>query len=143
MLSTLSHNCCCVARLQQTKVHACGILYIGTAAMNNSFSVASISTPECLQQQGLVAGSHSCSRCPVIASETEYDVLLVAEALGVSSAPVHTTVSAAAVSLVVGSSGAAQEAHASQIDILSSIQDSTEDNNVCCNGCMSHLLLWS
>lgn len=74
------------------------MLYIGTAAMNSSFSVASISTPQCLQQQGLASGGHSCSRCPVIASETEYDVLLVAEASGASSAPVHTTVSAVHVS---------------------------------------------
>lgn len=70
------------------------MLYIDSANHNSDFSVTTISTPECIQQQALVAsgGKHSCLRCPIISAETEYDVLLVAEAEGAASAPKHIMV---------------------------------------------------
>jgi hypothetical protein len=83
----------------QPKIAACGMLYVG-ANTDSSFSVATTDTPECQQQQALGAngGKHSCSRCPIIYSDTEYDMLLVAEAAGAVSGSQHIQVSAEGVS---------------------------------------------
>lgn len=66
-----------------------------TASADSTFSVTGVNTPECIQQQAAVAagGQHSCSRCPMVDAETEFDVLLVAEASGAASSPQHITVS--------------------------------------------------
>lgn len=70
------------------------MLYLDSAEVNSTFSVTTIQTPECIEQQAQLAsgGRHSCLRCPIISEETEYDVLFVAEAAGAASAPVHITV---------------------------------------------------
>jgi hypothetical protein len=82
----------------QANVAACGTLYVGTASSNSTFSVTTVNTPECEQQQAqLAAGAgskHSCSRCPILDADTVYDMILVAEAAGAASGPVHITVSA-------------------------------------------------
>lgn len=81
----------------QVKAAACGVLRVEPAATSNStLSVSTVSTPECTQQPVLASasGGHSCSRCPIVSPETQYDVLLVAEASGTATAkPVHITVS--------------------------------------------------
>jgi hypothetical protein len=78
----------------QAGVAACGMLYVDSANVNSTFSVTTIRTPECIEQQTQLdsGGKHSCLRCPIISEETEYDVLLVAEAAGAASAPVHIMV---------------------------------------------------
>jgi hypothetical protein len=80
--------------MPQDGVAACGMLYIDSAKVNSTFSVTTIRTPECIEQRTQLAsgGRHSCLRCPVISEETEYDVLLVAEAARAASTPVHITV---------------------------------------------------
>jgi len=63
---------------------------------NSTFSVSTVTTPECTQQ--LDGSWRSCSRCPIIDPDTEYDVLLVAEAAGaVMASPAHVLVSNACV----------------------------------------------
>lgn len=84
---------CCVLP-PQPLIAACGMLH-ADASTDSSFSVATTDTPECQQQQALGAngGKHSCSRCPIIYSDTEYDMLLVAEAAGAVSDAQHIPVS--------------------------------------------------
>lgn len=98
LLSACVHACCMpplVVIMLQADAAACGMLHVDPGEAGSTFSVSTISTSECIQQQALVAsgGQHSCARCPIISAETTYDVLFVAEAGGAASGTKHIMVS--------------------------------------------------
>jgi hypothetical protein len=64
----------------QASVAACGSVYVGTAKSNVTFSVETIISRECTQQQAEQQASGkiaSCSRCPQLKPSVTYEVLLV------------------------------------------------------------------
>jgi hypothetical protein len=88
------------------RVSACGSLRLDLASTNTTFSVSSVASPECTQQQAQLAsgGHHSCSRCPILDAGRQYDVLLVAAAgEALSDHPAHLVVRLGGVAVRGGS----------------------------------------